>query len=254
MSVFPQQSEKVAFRKRVKEEVSCEAFAVGESAQALWDQHYSAPRASFREPLRMLGVPRLGSPRPALTPAFRPARPCTRSPCATGELTVGPETRSRPAARSSEPHFLLAGRGRRRAFPVVHWQQQRRHHSQLLRVAAPGQSSAAGRAGARRRGRAPRLPLHPWVWDLLSRSRPLDALPSTVALYCRGHFPPERGKHLQGPQEPLSRLSPDLVSLPGLSNGNLLWSTKSGNHLSCLLSPIPPTPVQSHFLSPIWIP
>lgn len=59
----------------------------------------------------MLGVPRLGSPRPVLTLAFRPARPCTRSPCATGVLAVGPETRSRPAARSSEPHFLLAGRG-----------------------------------------------------------------------------------------------------------------------------------------------
>lgn len=59
----------------------------------------------------MLGVPRLGSPRPVLTPAFRPARPCTRSPCATGVLAVSPETRSRPAARSSEPHFLLAGRG-----------------------------------------------------------------------------------------------------------------------------------------------
>lgn len=26
-------------------------------------------------------------------------------------LSVGPETRSRPAAESSEPHFLLAGRG-----------------------------------------------------------------------------------------------------------------------------------------------
>lgn len=63
-------------------------------------------------PLRMLGVPRLGSPRPVLTPAFRTARrPCTRRPCAIWVLAVGPETRSRPAARSSEPHFLPAGRG-----------------------------------------------------------------------------------------------------------------------------------------------
>lgn len=155
---------------------------------------------------------------------------------------------------AASPTFSWQEGGRRRAFPVVHWQQQRRHHSQLLRVAARGQSSAAGRAGARRRGRAPRLPLHPWVGDLLSRSRPLDALSSTVALYCQSHFPPERGKHLQGPQEPLSRLSPDLVSLTGVSTRNLLWSIKSENHLSWLLSPIPPTPIQSHFLSPIWIP
>lgn len=160
--------------------------------------------------------PQAGSPL-----ACRPARPCAWSPCATGVLALGPETRSWPAARSSEPHFLPAGRGEAESISCCALTAAETSSQSATSGGRPGAKvqPRAG-AGARRRGREPRLPPHPRVWDLLSRSRPLDTLPSTGALYCRAHFP-QKGKHLQGLQEPLSRLSPDSDSLTGLSTGNL---------------------------------
>lgn len=60
--------------------------------------------------------PQAGRSAASAHPGFPPARSapaklCTRSPCGSGVLGVGPETRSWPAAGSREPHFLPAGRG-----------------------------------------------------------------------------------------------------------------------------------------------
>lgn len=155
---------------------------------------------------------------------------------------------------AASPTFSRQEGGRRRAFPVVHWQQQRRHRSQLLRVAAPGLKFSREQGGGAQAGARAEAPAaSSGVGSTLQVQATWRPALYSGSLLPRP-FPPERGKHLQGPQEPLSWLSPDSVSLTGLSTGNLFWSIKSGNHLSCLLSPIPPTPLQYHFLPPIWIP
>lgn len=202
-------------------------------------------------PLRMLGVPRLGSPRPVLTPAFRTARrPCTRSPCATWVLAVGPETRSRPAARSSEPHFLPAGRGEAESISCCALTAAETSSQSATSGGRPwakvqpraGRGRAGGGAQAGARAKAPAA--SPGVGSTLQvQATWRPALYSGSLL--RGPFPPERGKHLQGPQEPLSWLSPDSVSLTGLSTGNLFWSIK--------WKKLPAFSHTSH-TPPIWIP
>lgn len=157
----------------------------------------------------MLGVPRLGSPRPVLTLACCPARPCTRNPCATGVLAVGPETRSRPAARSSEPHFLPAGRGEAESISCCALTAAETSSQSATSGGRPGakvqQRAGRGRAGggaqaeARRRGRAPRLPPHPRVWDLLSRSKDLTPC-SLQGLSTAGLISPRKASIFRAPK------------------------------------------------------
>lgn len=204
MSVFPQQNKKVALRSRVKE-VSCQGFATGESAQALWDQHYSALRTSFRGPLRMLGVPRLGGPRPVLTLAFRPpGRPLPSSaPGALAEAGCSawaPKLGLGQPPGAESPTFSRQEGGRRRAFPVVHWQQRRRHRSQLLRVAAPGPKFSSGQGGGAQAWegtKASTASLHEGSM-LPGEATWLPALHSGSLL--QGSSSPKRSSHLQTPK------------------------------------------------------
>lgn len=159
---------------------------------------------------------------PGFPPArAAPARPCTRSPCATRVLLgVGPETRSLPAAGSSEPHFLPAGRGEAESISCCALTAAETSSQSAPSGGRPGAKVQlrAGRAGARRRERVPRLPPHPRVWGRVGSTLPDEAnrcpaLHSSSLLW--GSSTPERGMHLQrppptpAPQEPLCWLSPE---------------------------------------------
>lgn len=121
-------------------------------------------RGPLRSALFSTTGPVPGRPRPAPGPAARcaarspllprrPAAPSSRRASAPrGALRVPgaprPESRSRPAAGSGEPHFLRAGRGEARAFPVVQLKPAETSlHSDSLGCRRPrGQSSGAGGA------------------------------------------------------------------------------------------------------------
>lgn len=165
---------------------------------------------------------------------------------------MGPETRSRLAARAASPTFSWQeGGGGREHFLLCTDSRGDviRQLSQLLRMAAPGPKVNCGqgggaRAGARRRGRALSLPQQLCAPPgLQSRKRPPDPLHRTVAPSFRTHLPPARsGMHLRRPKRHF--LCPILiaVSLVGPSTRNLLKHK---------LPPFSLPPLKPHFLSPI---
>lgn len=238
VSVFPQQSKRWPLEGGLKRRLPVRLYN-RESAEALWGQHYSAPGPPFRDPSGCSGSPGWavrGQCSPSwLSAQAAPDRPCTRSPWATRVLSVGPETRSRPDAESSEPHFLLAGRG----VGGEHFLLCTDSRGDVIAVSSfgqppRGQRSAVGRAGARSQERALRLPTQPCAPPgLQSRKRPLDqALPSTEAPSCRAHLPPgRRGLHLQRLKTHFPCPVLIAVCLPGIFHGIK----------SCLPSPILPS-------------
>lgn len=150
---------------------------------------------------------------------------------------MGPETRSREAAESSEPHFLQAGRGEAESISccaLTAGETSSPSAPSDGRPGAKGQLRAGrGRAGARRRGRALRLPPQPCAPPgLQSHKRPPDALPFTVAPSCGTHLPPpppppaRRGAHLQRLKKHFPCPILIAVTLIGLSTRNLLKHQK----------------------------
>lgn len=194
----------MAFGRRVKEEASCQGFTT-ENQQRPYEvsiiQHWGLLSGTPPDARGPQAGRSAASAHPAGFPPRPPDRPCTRSPWATRVLSVGPETRSRPGAESSEPHFLLAGRG----VGGEHFLLCTDSRGDVIAGSSfgqppRGQRSAVGRAGARSQERAPRLPTLPCAPPGLQ-----SAATWRPALH-RGS-PPPRKKRL-APSEAEDALSP----------------------------------------------
>lgn len=144
--------------------------------------------------------PQAGRSAASAHPVFPPRRPLL-GPCATSVLGVGPETRSLPAAGSSEPHFLQAGRGEAESISCCALTAAETSSQSAPSGGRPGAKVQLG-AGPHAGGVTLRLPSQPGL-PPQPRARPPDHLPPQRLPPTGLTYPEQAEANLQRPKNHL---------------------------------------------------